>query len=30
MEVVMANAAGTKVLRARLRDLFPLPFRADE
>ena len=29
MEVIMTDATGRRVLRARLRDLFPLPFRAE-
>jgi cytidine deaminase len=30
VEVLMADATGRKVLRMRLRDLYPLPFRINE
>jgi cytidine deaminase len=30
MEVIMTDATGRRVLRAHLRDLFPLPFRVDD
>lgn len=30
IEVIMTDATGRKVLRARLKALFPLPFRVDE
>lgn len=30
IEVVMADASGRKVLRARMRDLYPLPFEMNE
>lgn len=30
MEVIMTDASGRRVLRAHLRDLFPLPFRVDD
>src|SRR5690349_1647687 len=30
IEVVMADASLRKVLRAKLRDLYPLPFKVDE
>jgi cytidine deaminase len=30
LEVLMADASGRKVLRARLRDLYPLPFKITE
>lgn len=30
MEVIMTDQSGRRVLRARLRDLFPLPFRVED
>lgn len=30
VEVLMADSSGRKVLRRRLRDLYPLPFKIDE
>jgi cytidine deaminase len=30
VEVLMADASGRKVLRARMADLYPLPFKMDE
>lgn len=30
IEVLMADATGRKVLRAKMRDLYPLPFKMDE
>lgn len=30
MEVIMTDTTGRHVLRARLKDLFPLPFRIDD
>lgn len=30
IEVLMADASGRKVLRAKMRDLYPLPFKMDE
>ena len=29
MEIIMTDATGRRVLRARLKDLFPLPFRVE-
>jgi len=29
LEIFMADATGRKVLRVRLKDLFPMPFRTD-